>query len=405
MTRRITSAEVIVCAPGRNFVTLKITTDDGLIGWGDATLNGRELAVASYLSDHIAPLLIGRDAQRIEDTWQYFSVGGYWRRGPVTMAAISAIDMALWDIAAKAAGVPLYQLLGGASRDRIRTYGHAMGRTVDELADSVQALVDAGFTAVRIQTGVPGIDTAYGVPDGDGRYEPASAGSRPVEEAWDTPAYLRHMPRVFAEIRERFGEDLDLLHDVHHRLTPIEAAQLGRSLEPHRPFWIEDATPAENPESFRVVRAHTTAPLATGEVFNSIHDYRQLIGEQLIDYSRSAVTHVGGVSALKRLAEFGELYGVRLAPHGPTDISPIGLAATLHIDLAVHGFGIQEFMPRDPVTLDAFPNAFRFEAGHLHPGDAPGHGASLDEDFAEEFAYAPAYLPVNRLTDGTLHDW
>lgn len=404
---KIVDATVIVSCPGRNFVTLKVTTDEGLVGWGDATVNGRELAVASYLRDYIAPMLIGRDAHRIEDTWHYLYLGAYWRRGPITMAAISAVDVALWDIKAQAADLPLYQLLGGASRRGIRAYGHATGRDVAELLDSVRATLAEGFTAVRIQTGVPGLRRVYGVtPDsGPGEYEPAAAGLLPVEEDWDSGAYLRHVPGVFEAVRAEFGDELDLLHDVHHRLSPIEGARLARSLEEFHPYWLEDVTPAENPETLRLIRSASTVPLATGETFNSIHDYRVLIEGNLIDYLRSAVTHVGGITAMRKLVDHAALYQVRSAFHGPSDISPIGFAAALHLDFAVHNFGIQEYMPRNKITLAAFPHSYRYADGFFTPGDEAGLGTRLDEEIAARYPYRAASLPVNRLIDGTIHDW
>jgi mannonate dehydratase len=397
---RIKAADVIVSSPGRNFVTLKIVTDDGIVGYGDGTLNGRELAVASYLRDHVAPLLIGRDPHRIEDTWQYLYRGAYWRRGPVTMAAIAAVDVALWDIKGKVAGLPLYQLLGGASRTAVRTYGHAGGRDIPELLDAVRARQADGYTAIRVQCGVPGLDRMYAVPRSAG---PALVG--PEVEEWDTPAYLRFLPSVFEAVRAEFGPELPLLHDAHHRLTPIEAARLGRSLEPYDLFWLEDVTPAENQEALRLVRSHTVTPLAIGEVFNTVWDYQTLIREQLIDYVRSSVTHTGGITALRRIFDFAAQYQIRAAIHGPADISPVGMAAGLHLDLAVHNFGIQEYAPHQPETFDVFHVGYRFESGYLHPGEAPGIGVTLDEQAAAAYPYAPGYLPVNTLRDGTVHDW
>jgi mannonate dehydratase len=396
---RIAGADVIVTCPGRNFVTLEITTDDGLVGYGDATLNGRELAVASYLRDHVVPLLADRDAHRIEDTWQYLYRGAYWRRGPVTMAAIAAVDVALWDIKAQAAGMPLYQLLGGASRTGIMAYGHASGRDLPEVLDSVRARRDEGFRSIRVQSGVPGLDTIYGIGN------PLDRTGLPSEEVWDTRAYLRHLPTVFEAVRNEFGPELPLLHDVHHRLTPIQAAKLGKALEPYDLFWMEDCTPAENQEGLRLVRQHTTTPLAIGEVFNTVFDYQALIREQLIDYVRSAVTHTGGVTAMRKLFDFAALYQVKSGIHGPTDISPVGMAAGLHLDLAIHNFGIQEFAPHSAETYEVFRRSYTFDDGYLHPGDTPGIGVTLDKEAAAKFEYRPAYLPVNRLQDGTVHDW
>ena len=357
---KISSAEVIVTSPTRNFVTLKLTTDDGVVGLGDATLNGRELSVASYLRDHVAPLLPGRDPHRIEDTWQYLYRGAYWRRGPVTMAAIGAVDMALWDIKGKVAGLPVYQLLGGASRDGLLAYGHASGTSQTALSESIHEYLEKGYRAIRVQTAVPGIRALYGVadqPQASGErydYEPAGRGVRPVEEEWDTAAYIRHVPTVFEAVRQEFGGELPLLHDAHHRLSPIEAAKLAKRLEPYDLFWLEDCTPAENQQALRLVRQHATTPLAIGEVFNTVWDYQQLIAEQLIDYVRAAATHFGGITALRKAMDFAALHQIRSGFHGPTDVSPVGFAAQLHLGLAIHNFGIQEYMEHSSDTNSVF---------------------------------------------------
>jgi mannonate dehydratase len=401
---KIVDGKVIVCSPGRNFVTLKLTTEDGVSGLGDATLNGRELAVASYLSDHVVPLLIGRDARRIEDIWQLLYKGAYWRRGPVTMSAIAAVDTALWDIKGKTLGVPVYQLLGGASRDAVLVYGHASGTTVDETVAAASTFVARGYKAVRAQCGVPGLARTYGIGTAGGAYEPAQRGAL-SETIWSSERYLATVVPLFERLRRELGPDVHLLHDVHHRLTPIEAARLGRALEPWHLFWLEDPTPAENQESFRLIRQHTTTPLAVGEVFNSIHDCRQLIQEQLIDYIRTTVVHAGGISHLRKIASLAELYQVRTGAHGATDLSPVCMAAALHVDLSVHNFGIQEYMPHAPETDRVFPHRYTFEGGLMHPGDAPGLGVDIDETLAASYPYAPAYLPVARLLDGTVHSW
>lgn len=401
---KITAIKVIVCAPLRNYVTVKIMTDAGLSGVGDATLNGREKAVVAYLEDHVIPCLIGHDAHRIEDIWQYLYKGAYWRRGPVTMAAIAGIDTALWDIKAKAAGMPLYQLLGGASRDHALCYTHASGRTIAEALDSVAGRIAEGYRAVRIQVGLPGLPDVYGT----GRQSVTNAAANadlPIEETWSTPKYLRHIPELFAAARSRFGDDVALLHDVHHRLMPIEAARLGRDLEPYRLFWMEDAVAAENQQHFRLIRQHTTTPLALGEVFNTLWDARQLIEEQLIDYIRMTTVHAGGVTAMRRIMDFAGIHNVRTGCHGAMDMSPICLGANLHLDLWTPNFGIQEFPDYPPEVLEVFPSAWRLVDGNLHPGDMPGHGVDIDESKAAQYEYQRAYLPVNRLEDGTLWHW
>jgi mannonate dehydratase len=400
----ITNARVIITCPDRNFVTLKIETDEGFYGLGDATLNGRELAVASYLTDHVIPCLIGRDAHRIEDIWQYLYRGAYWRRGPVTMAAIAAVDMALWDIKGKVAGLPLYQLLGGASRESVMVYGHANGKTVEETVNEAMKYKLEGYKAIRLQSGVPGLSSTYGVSKDKKYYEPADA-DLPTENLWSTEKYLRSVEPLFKAARDALGDDIHLLHDIHHRLTPIEAGRLGKDLEPYRPFWLEDPTPAENQASFRLIRQHTTTPIAVGEIFNSIWDCKQLIEEQLIDYIRATVVHAGGITHLRRIASFADMYNVRTGCHGATDLSPVCMAAALHFDLSVHNFGVQEYMLHTDLTNEVFPHAYTFKNGVMHPGEKPGLGVEIDEELAAKYEYKRAFLPVNRLEDGTMHDW
>jgi mannonate dehydratase len=401
---KIVDARVIITCPGRNFVTLKLIAEDGIYGLGDATLNGRELAVASYLTDHLLPCLIGRDARRIEDIWQYLYKGAYWRRGPVTMSAIAAVDTALWDIKGKALNTPVYNLIGGRSRDNVLVYGHANGRDLEDTVAAVAKYHEMGYKAIRAQSGIPGLASTYGVGKGTLFYEPAEKGL-PPENIWSTEKYLTYTPTLFKRLREEFGDDLHLLHDVHHRCTPIEAARLGKSLEPYHLFWMEDAVPAEAQESFRLIRQHTTTPLAVGEIFNTIHDCYQLIQEQLIDYIRTTVVHGGGISALRKIAALAEIYHVRTGCHGATDLSPVCMAAALHFGLSVHNFGIQEHMPHTADTDRVFPHQYTYQDGYMHPGEGPGLGVEIDETLAAQYPYDPAYLPVNRKLDGTLHSW
>jgi mannonate dehydratase len=401
---KITAARVIVTCPGRNFVTLKIETSDGVTGIGDATLNGRELAVASYLTDHVIPCLIGRDAHRIEDIWQFLYRGAYWRRGPVTMSAIAAVDTALWDIKGKLAGLPLYQLLGGASREGVMVYGHANGTTIEETIAEAQKYKADGYKAIRLQSGIPGLKSTYGVSKDKKYYEPADA-DLPTENVWSTVKYMRTVPELFAAARDALGWDVHLLHDVHHRLTPIEAGRLGKDLEPYRLFWLEDAVPAENQAGFRLIRQHTTTPLAVGEVFNTIWDAKQLIEEQLIDYIRATVVHAGGITHLRRIASLADLHHVRTGCHGATDLSPVCMAAALHFDISVPNFGVQEYMIHTKETDAVFPHAYTFADGMFQPGEAPGLGVEIDEALAAKYPYKRAYLPVNRLEDGSMTNW
>jgi len=401
---KITDAKVIVCCPGRNFVTLKIFTDQGVYGLGDGTLNGRELAVAAYLEEHCVPALLGRDPRNIEDIWHYFYRGAYFRRGPVTMSAVSAIDLALWDIKGKMLGTPLNNLLGGKSRDRALVYAHATGKDVSEALDSVGKKRELGFRAIRVQAGVPGVPDSYGVTRGAGAYEPAGAGV-PREEAWDTAKYLRFAPRLFQQVRETYGDDLALLHDVHHRLTPIEAARLAKDLEPYRLFWLEDPVAAELQEGLRWIRRHATTPIAIGEVFNTAYDFTTLFTEQLIDYARMPLSHGGGPTHLLKVAAFAALYHVQTGFHGATDLSPVNLAASIHFDLAINNFGIQEYMPHPEIVNEVFKTNYHYEDGHLGIDDTPGIGVDLDEAKAAKYPYQLASLPIARKSDGTLWNW
>ncbi len=399
---KIRNVEVLVACPGRNFVTTRITTDDGVVGLGDATLNGRELAVASYVKDHLAPLLEGVEAENIERIWQYLYRGAYWRRGPVTMAAIASIDMALWDIKAKSLGVPLYQLLGGRTRRHLLTYTHATGRDIPELFDAVRRRQEQGFKAIRLQVGIPGLADIYGVGTAAGH----TAGfAKPLVEVWDTPAYMRFVPSMFEAARNEFGAEVPMLHDVHHRLSPIEAARLAKDLEPYRLFWLEDVTPAENQEALRLVRSASTTPLAIGEVFNTLWDAQEILQKQYIDYLRMSVTHGGGVTAMRKALDFAATFHIRSGMHGPEDVSPVGMAAAIHLGVSIHNFGIQEYGGYRESTMELFNPAFELKDGYLTPGERPGLGVDYDDALAERHPYSASYLPVNELRDGTVHDW
>ena len=392
----------MLTCPGRNFVTVVIETDDGVRGVGDATLNGRELAVASYLDDHVLPLLIGLDAS-IEDIWHSLYKGAYWRRGPVTMTAIGAIDMALWDIKGKSLDTPVYNLLGGRARTASPSTATPTGRRSTRRSRP-GPVRRGGLQGVRVQSGLPGLDQPYGVGRGDLFYEPAEV-DLPLLETFDSGPYLRGVPKLFAAVRDAVGWDVDLLHDVHHRLTPREAAQLGVALEPHQLFWLEDPVPAELQESLRLVRQHTLTPIAIGEVFNTLYDCQQLIAEQLIDYIRTAVAHAGGLTHLQRIAHFAELYHVRTACHGPTDLSPINLAATLHFQTAVHNFGLQEYM-RHPEQADEGVRRRLLAGGRdAAPRRAARPRRRLRRGARRRVSVPRAYLPVARRGDGGVHSW
>jgi mannonate dehydratase len=320
------------------------------------------------------------------------------------MTAIAAVDVALWDILGKMSGLPLYRLLGGRSREGALVYGHANGRDVAETSAEVGKYIEKGYKAVRAQSGVPGLKKTYGVSNMKTGYEPAES-ELPAETVWSTPKYLKTVPALFERLRVDHGADIELLHDVHHRLTPIEAARLGKELEPYRLFWMEDATPAENQSAFETIRRHTVTPLAVGEVFNSIWDAKHLIQNQLIDYIRTTIVHAGGITHVRRIADFAALHQVRTGFHGATDLSPVCMGAALHFDAWVPNFGIQEYMHHSPETLQVFPHDYTFSDGRLFCGESPGHGVDIDETLAARYPYSPKQLPIARLEDGSMWDW
>ena len=373
-----------------------VETDAGLTGIGEG----------GYVDGirECAEMVIGEDPTRIDHCWQLMFRGRFYPAGREKLHAIGAIDMALWDIKAKMAGMPLYQLLGGRSRDGIMVYGHANGSDIAETVEAVGNYIDMGYKAIRAQTGVPGIKDAYGVGRGKLYYEPADA-SLPSVTGWDTRKALNYVPKLFEELRKTYGFDHHLLHDGHHRYTPQEAANLGKMLEPYQLFWLEDCTPAENQEAFKIVRQHTVTPLAVGEIFNTIWDAKDLIQNQLIDYIRATVVGAGGITHLRRIADLASLYQVRTGCHGATDLSPVTMGCALHFDTWVPNFGIQEYMRHTDETDAVFPHDYTFEKGELFVGDTPGHGVDIDEKLAAKYPYKPAYLPVARLEDGTMWSW
>lgn len=251
---------------------------------------------------------------------------------------------------------------------------------------------------------IPGLSSTYGVPKDDKPYEPAIKGL-PKEEYWDTYKYMKFVPELFAKARDILGYDVHLLHDVHHRCTPIEAARLAKDLEPYRLFWLEDPVTAELQENLKLIRQHSTTPIAIGEVFNSVYDYTTLITKQLIDYIRMPIVHGGGITHILKVAAFASIYSINLGFHGATDLSPVNLAASLHVDYAINNFGIQEYMPHQEIVHEVFKINYRFEDGYMYIDDSPGIGVDIDEEKAKKYPYQMASLPINRKIDGTLFYW
>ena len=382
---RITDVCTTLTQPaGIRLVVVKVlTSEPGLYGLGCATFTQRARVVQTAVDQYLRPFLVGKDPLQIEDIFQASLVSSYWRNGPVLGNALSGVDMALWDILGKRAGLPLYQLLGGKCRDVVETYAHASGRTLDECARAARAARERGFRHVRVQITVPGLAT-YGTAADAG--EPARdvpANRRPA--TWEARPYVRLVPRLFEHLRRELGDEVELLHDVHERVPPILAMQLARDLEPYRLFFLEDPLAPEDVGYFEKMRHLTTTPLAMGELFNNPNEYVPLIANRLIDFIRIHLSQIGGLTPARKVAALCEWFGVRTAWHGPGDVSPVGHAANVHLDLATPNFGIQESRAFTQAEQDCFPGCPVLRGGCYTVGDRPGLGIDLDENVARRF--------------------
>jgi mannonate dehydratase len=374
---RITDVRAILTAPaGIRLVVVKVETNEpGLYGLGCATFTQRARAVETAVNTFLKPFLVGRDATRIDDVWQSAFVSSYWRNGPVLGNALSGVDMALWDILGKRAGMPVYQLLGGKCREAVDTYRHASG------ADFTQ-LTEEGYRNVRIQVDVPGFST-YGA---NGT---ASAENKLPEnlrvDVWEPAPYARLVPRLFEHVRKALGDDVELLHDIHERVPPILAVQIVKDVEKFRPFFMEDPFSPEDVGYFKNLRQQTSTPIAMGELFNNPNEYVPLISERLIDFIRVHISQIGGLTPARKLAALCEFFGVRTAWHGPGDVSPVGHACNIHLDLAVPNFGIQEARLFTQAEQDVFPGCPILKNGYYYANDKPGFGMDLNEQLAAKF--------------------
>jgi mannonate dehydratase len=379
---KITGVKPIVTAPaGIRLVVVKVETNEpGLYGLGCATFTQRARAVETAVEKYLAPFLIGKDPTKIEDVWQSCFVSSYWRNGPVLNNAISGVDMALWDILGKRAGMPVYELFGGKCRRAVDTYRHARGNTFVEVEQSARGLVEQGYRHVRVQVAIPGL-TTYGTGDtATGTTEPQT-----VDGIWEPRPYVRTVPRLFEHLRKKLGDEVELLHDVHERVPPILAIQLAKDLEPYRLFFLEDPFSPEDIGYFKHLRQQTSTPIAMGELFNSPHEWQGLVTDRLIDFIRIHISQVGGLTPARKITAMCEFFNVRTAWHGPGDVSPVGHAANVHIDLATPNFGIQEAREFTPAERDVFPGCPDLKEGYYWANDRPGLGIDLDEKLAARF--------------------
>jgi mannonate dehydratase len=380
---RITDVQAVLTAPaGIRLIVVKVTTNEpGLYGLGCATFTQRARVVQTAVDRYLKPFLLGKDPTRIEDVWQSSFVSSYWRNGPVLNNALSGVDIALWDILGKRAGLPVYEILGGKCRTAVDTYRKASAESFEDVEDQVRALVDQGYRHVRVQVAVPGL-SAYGA---RGQRDERDGPENQRPRLWEPGPYVRIVPRLFEHLRSKLGDEVELLHDVHERVPPILAIQLAKDLEPYRPFFLEDPFSPEDIGYFKHLRQQTSTPIAMGELFNNPHEWTGLVTDRLIDFIRVHLSQVGGLSMARKIAALCEFFAVRTAWHGPGDVSPVGHAANVHLDLAVANFGIQEAQQFTQAEQDVFPGCPELQDGYYWANDRPGLGIDLDEKLAARF--------------------
>ena len=406
-TIKIADVKEILTAPGgRRATVVKIITDQpGLYGVGCASFGLRPLAVAVAINDYLKPLLLGRDVDRIEDIWQSCYLSSYWRQGPVLNNALSGVDEALWDIKGKRAGMPVYALLGGKAREAVPVYVHASGADYAEVEEQARGLMEQGFRHIRVQMAVPGYAT-YG-----SRLAAQKRALNPSQAyTWDPSAYVRMVPGFIEHMRVALGDEVELLHDVHELVPPIQGAWLAKALEPYRLFFLEDLFAPEDVDYYRMVRAQCTTPQAMGELFVNQSEYVNLIRERLIDFVRCHISDIGGLTPARKLAAFCEWMGVRTAWHGPGDVSPVGHAANMHLDLAISNFGIQESTFMTDEVREVFPGAPEVHDGCIWANDQPGLGVDVDEVAAARWPMPPQWTIEGgpgslRRWDGSITRW
>jgi mannonate dehydratase len=380
---KIKDVQVIATAPaGLRLVVVKVVTDqDGLYGYGCGTYTQRADLVVAAVEKYLKPFLVGKPADRIDDLWQAMYNSSYWRNGPVLNNGISGVDMALWDIKGRQANMPVYQLLGGKLREAADCYGHASGAEIAQVIDSAKSYMDRGFRHVRVQVGVPGM-SGYGSRGGESKVAALHTGN-----VFEPAVYIRRALKLFEECRKQLGEEIELCHDVHERVTPTQALQFCKDVEKFKLFFFEDPFSPEDIAWFRLTRQQCATPIAMGELFNSPHEWSPLISERLIDYIRVHVSQAGGLTPCRKIAVLGEFFGVRTAWHGPGDVSPIGHACNVALDLASYNFGVQEYSAFNDATKEVFEGVPEMKNGYLYANEKPGWGIEVNTKLAAKYPF------------------
>lgn len=394
---KITQVTTILTSPNQNYLFVKIITDSGVYGVGDASLNGREQAVADLIDAYLTPLLIGRDPGQIEDFWQLAYRGTYWRGGNIMMSALCGIDMALWDILGKTSGKPLYALLGGKMRNSVLCYSHILGKTMeDKIARAADYVKQRQLKVIRLRAGIPAAAGTFGV---------KSPQNGPLVEPWNPEEEIYNSIEYFIRVREAVGRDVGIIYDLHERFSPDQAIRIMRSLELYNPFFIEDPIAPDCVDSLRYVREKTSVPIAFGELYKSRWECLPSITGHWVDYIRCDVIRVGGITEARKIAALAETYDIKTAWHGPNDVSPITHAVNWHLNVSEYNFGIQEDGTTDGLIREVVSGGPVYKNGSLFMEDRPGIGCDVDEAAAARYPFRKAYIPICRQGDGSLHTW
>jgi mannonate dehydratase len=382
---KIKDIQVIATAPGSlRLVVVKIVTDqDGLYGYGCGTYTQRADLVVEAVNRYLKPFLLGKPADRIDDTWQACYNSSYWRNSPVLNNAISGVDQALWDIKGRQAGMPVYQLLGGKMREAVDTYRHASGAEISQCIDMAKRLISEGQRYVRIQVGTPG-QAAYGSGASGAQRESATLHSAPM---YEPQPYIARTLKLFEAARKELGDEIELLHDTHERIHPTQALQMGKDLEKFRLYFWEDPVSPEDVAWYRRIRQHTSTPIAMGELFTHPLEWMDLVSERLIDFMRVHISMIGGLTPARKLAALCEAFNIRTAWHGPGDVSPIGHACNATLDLVIPNFGVQEYSAFSERHREVFSGVPELKNGYMYVSEKPGWGIEVDEKAAAKYPF------------------